>query len=385
MDISSNIFQNFLITNRPESIQTHQTKHSPAATINSQPVKDEFVKSTAAQTSKVDQIEKTPKQEYIKKLYNETYDEAMQLMDPIVKELNIQKPQLVFNENTVLPNSGSSETLAAYNFLNNTIDVSESLMDDNMYLYYPKDSQPDPFTMPPLTCFGEEGLRKAIMSLNTPYNGQVVKLNDKEKELVIKSCFAHELRHCVQSHLVGSCEGIKDEQKNIYDENNAQITKATDNLIAIYKECLANGIETDENGQNISQELEKLMKEHEKTADPYYKRYTPKKLLDENTILKFSVLSDDNRYISAKDHLLAGTKKQSEPEKAEDEMIYYTYPQEIDAYNFQGEYLIYTASKPEVRKDVASGLFAKYFNDAGIGLDNLEKYGYKPLIENKTA
>ena len=58
-------------------------------------------------------------------------------------------------------------------------------MKENIYLYYEKDG-----TLP-IMCYGEEGLRKTIMSQDAPYEGRVVKLNEEEKELVVKSSFAY--------------------------------------------------------------------------------------------------------------------------------------------------------------------------------------------------
>ena len=369
MDINGNIFQNFLLTNRAGSIRPNPAAQNSVPSINSQPVKDEFVRTSDAQ--KITQVAKTPEEAYIERLYNETYDEVMGLMPPIVKDLNITKPTLVFEKDT----DPNSSTLAAYNFRNNTLDVSEHLMKENIYLYYEKEG-----TLPTI-CYGEEGLRKTIMSQDAHYEGRVVKLNEEEKELALKSHFAHELRHCVQEHLLASCENVGDETKRIYDKNNAKIINLHDELISIDESMLQDGIETDENGKSIAENLARLKKEKEESINAYYKSYKPKKMLDENTMLKFSIFPDDNRYLSVKEHFLTNLKNKiggTEDSKTE----YYSEPMEIDAYNFTSEFIIYSgSSKPGIREDVLNGLALSPRIQAKIGFEHLEESGYPPLIE----
>ena len=69
----------------------------------------------------------------------------------------------------------------------------------------------------------ELNLRDKIMLMGMPKDYQFVQLNDEEKELYIKSAIAHELRHCVQFHLVYSCNGSRDELKKICDDNNTEL------------------------------------------------------------------------------------------------------------------------------------------------------------------
>lgn len=59
--------------------------------------------------------------------------------------------------------------------------------------------------------------------------------------------------------------------------------------------------------------------------------------------------------------------------------IYLSYPHEIDAYNFQAKYLAKCAPIKENKKinDLCVCTMLKYQD----GLDNLEKYGYKPLVK----
>ena len=143
---------------------------------------------------------------------------------------------------------------------------------------------------------------------------------------------------------------------------------------------LQDGIETDENGKSIAENLARLKKEKEESINAYYKSYKPKKMLDENTMLKFSIFPDDNRYLSVKEHFLANLKnKIGGTEDSETE--YYSEPMEIDAYNFTSEFIIYSGTKPGIRKDVLIGLGLIPKIQAKIGFEHLKENGYPPLIE----
>ena len=119
---------------------------------------------------------------------------------------------------------------------------------------------------------------------------------------------------------------------------------------------LQDGIETDENGKSIAENLARLKKEKEEHINTYYKSYKPKKMLDENTMLKFSIFPDDNRYLSVKEHFLTNLK------------------------NKIGG-IIYSGTKPGIRKDVLIGLGLIPKIQAKIGFEHLKENGYPPLIE----
>ena len=195
--INSN-FQNFSIL-KPLKQQEQKT---PAYFKGLQ--EDVFVKSTNTNSPiKASKVEKNFDETHIKKLYDEAYNEAMALMPPIAKELNIKKPTLSFYDD-----ERELSKIASYDFYFNKIEISKYLIQKDFYLQYAKDGD----KKIPLEIVNEEFLK----NINSQQNFEFVKLNDDEKEVYIKSCIAHELRHCVQEHLVNSCNKTKDEmQKNI--------------------------------------------------------------------------------------------------------------------------------------------------------------------------
>ncbi len=178
-----------------------------------------------------------------------------------------------------------------------------------------------------------------IQAKHPEYTITKEKLNDSEKELYISSVFAHELRHCIQTHLLCSTKGCMEEYKTYFTE----LKGALEELVEAKKEMAA--LE----GKPYVQGEEDL----DLQSLNYGLNYKPKKVFDENALFKFSMLPKDNRYWSIKEHLLS----KSEQSKKNGE--YYNNPLEIDAYNYEYEFLatqMKNYPKGAVREDIANNL-----------------------------
>ena len=366
----NNLFPNFTINKKPKITEQ---KQYPSVSFNGLQ-KDTFVRSSS--TNPLAQTAATKKvfdEKYATKLYDQAYEETMALMPPTTKELNIEKPTFVFNDD-----EDESSTIASYNFSDNQVEFSKKAMQQDFYIKYIKYEN----EKIPINIVMEEDIKDD----NPEQNFEFVKLNDEEKEIYIKSCFAHELRHCVQNHLLFSCDKLKDEARQVYDaklaEKTESIISVIDESIKLYQELLQSGVYIIE-GEKVTDKLRELKLDKQKHENPYYKRYEPAKILDENTLLETSISSTDNKplYFSTKEHLLKGLQQQSENEEnnSGNYDIYLSYPHEIDAYNFQAKYLAKCAPIKENKKinDLCVCTMLKYQD----GLDNLEKYGYKPLVK----
>lgn len=69
----------------------------------------------------------------------------------------------------------------------------------------------------------------------------------------------------------------------------------------------------------------------------YWQQYTPKEIFDKNTLFKFSSNENDKRYWSVVDDLYMLTRELANSEYSNE--TYYGRPNEIDAYNYQLEYM----------------------------------------------
>ena len=107
-----NLFPNYTINKKPKITEQ---KQYPSVSFNGLQ-KDTFVKSSS--TNPLAQTAATKKvfdEKYITKLYDQAYEEIMALMPPTTKELNIEKPTFVFNDD-----EDESSTIASYNFSDKT-------------------------------------------------------------------------------------------------------------------------------------------------------------------------------------------------------------------------------------------------------------------------
>lgn len=321
--------------------------------LTTQPTDDCFIRSTNL-------IKKITNKQRLQNLYNRTYDDTLRLItrvNPVVSELKLQKPEFRI-EKFDDPQKGGG-----YGFADNCITIAEDMFDYCSYIIGTTDEigKIDSFIG-----FASENNKneKIKEARNSTPNATLIKLTEEEKDIYVQSAIVHELRHFVQNHLIASTKNCGEIQKAGFD-----------GFLKTVKDELA----------KVKEEYIQACKEAGITPDPeiikedtqYYETYTPKKLLLENTTLKFSCFSDDNRRLSVKNHLLKSQidATQGKGIKSYDD-DYHSSALEIDAYNFQYEYLLFTAvTNKNVRKDVITALSLYPCMNRDDGLEIMNKRG----------
>ncbi len=359
MSINFNVFSKF---NYP--IQNYGVTKSPAPGFgvqNSAPVFDVFIKQTSKTQTRAKEkasalwqaqdISNTTSwtKDRFEKIYNEIYDEVMNSM-PITKELNIQKPVLKFMEK-----DNDRLTMMRYNLDNNSISIFPMLKDDFFSYKMPENKIESGIVG---IIASKRGYEKDLKTLPKMQDITILKLNDDEKELLIKGFFAHELRHVVQDHLMMSTKSTC----NILKDINADINEATKEI------------------ERCREELEKLGGEKpplnthilEIKNSHYIEDYKPAKLIEDDVKLKFSSLDDDNRYWSTKNHL-------SLRKITDDHNEYIMQPVEIDANHYAAEYLVLHTSTENAREDIVRDIELDFL--LNTNLEAMQEAGYPPLIE----
>lgn len=329
-----NIYNSGYIPYNPYVQSAYPAAQYTPCLINSGPSADVFQKSSALrQNTSVQSGQNVAAvgafdDKRIQAIYDKTYA-AVMAQNPITKELNIQKPLLNFN-------GGKNGALATYICGVNEIKVqNKDFFKNDVYLCKMTDANGEIIDMQVLGQNDIEDFKKRNLDVRIVPE----KLTDGEKELYISSVFAHELRHCIQSHLLLSTEGCKDEYKKEFQELKDSLGKLSDmkkELAELEGKPYIPGEE--------DMELQKLS---------YGLNYTPKKVFDENSLFKFSLSPEDNRYWSIKEHLL------SESRQCKENGEYYKDPLEIDAHNYQCEFLLTHArkgSKGALRENIKDGL-----------------------------
>lgn len=281
--------------------------------LNSCPLQDIFEKSPVTPVNCAFPVINTWNEERIQKIYDRTYDIVM-TQNPITTELNLAKPSLNFVCNT----DKDSKTLASYTAGINEIKIkNKDFFTEDLYLCFFKDKSGE---VVDVNVFGQKD-KEAFLKKHTELTAADIKLTDSEKELYISGTFAHELRHCIQTHLLASTEGCMEERMTRLNK---------------YKEAIEEFIETKKGFTAITGEPYMPSEEDEDLKKlSYGLNYKPKKIFDKNTLFKYSILPNDNRYWSLKEHFLPAGKK-----IADDYETYYNCPLEIDAYNYEYEFLI---------------------------------------------
>lgn len=350
MNITNNISNIF--STKLQQIKT-SCNFCGGAKLQTQPTEDCFIRST----NLIKQI--TDKQR-IEKLYDETYSEVINLIsktNPVVKDLNLNKPQIIIEEYS------DTEKGGAYSFIDNTISISKNVFDMSAYMLGTLDKDGNLESYLGLSSEKEKinRLKEAQQHAQT---SELIKLSKEEQDIYVKSMLAHEIRHFIQEHLIASTEGCGEKQKAVI---NKFLKPATEELRKIREEyiqlCKEAGIEPN---KDISTE-----------ENNYYESYKPKTILPSNTKLKFSLFSDDNRYLSVKDHLLKsklGITDSNVSVNFDDN--YYSSPLEIDAYNFEKEFLyLYANDDKSVRKNVILAFSFKPQDYCTRGLKLMQKKG----------
>ncbi len=310
----------------------------------------------------------------IQKIYDEVY-EIFKQQNPMFDELHIPKPKI----KTV--NNLFKEFTGEYSFYNNTIQLNNSFINTDYYLCYAKNNSGQKYPLHICLTSQLDETKNKIKSQLEDINCtevEITKLTEQEKMLWIKSLIAHELRHCLQHHMMASMG-----KQNIYLAYEKYLIKK---LIKSQKEvadlskqaldlCPHNEYET------RKRDYIKALNDLEKSKNDEYSyilNFKPYKILDGNTKLKFSLDPEDIRYWSVKKHFMKASFKYNR----DDKIIYYSSPLEIDAYHYEQEFIFSQSDK--FRKDCTLAMGMNLINSYENGLMNLKKNGFKELIQQKS-
>ncbi len=350
-------FSNFPILNNFKNALPQAERSSglpyPFSMVQGNLEHDTFQKSTTKNAESVGGAEKTTQAENkwdrkrLEKIYDEVWDSVIK-NTPVTQELNIGKPKFIFKED---PDSKGAQ--AAYNFINNSITCNTNNLED-YYLHATRDKDGNIEKL--VSVLNDSASKESFEYDKKDFqNIERIKLTDTEKELYLRGAIAHELRHCIQEHLMASTEGCTEIQR-------AQYKKIVDDIGKV--------------------DLSELDGDLKKQLDfSYSVNYKPKKLLDKDMKLKFSMAKSDKRYLSVKDHLLKDVVDDMQHKG------YASSPLEMDANNFAFEYLLRYAKSspggkiPNARNEIFLGIVNQFNVDAEYALETMGQYGFRPLIQ----
>lgn len=282
---------------------------------------DIFIKS--AKTLEVEQIKSD-----ISRIYDEVYNDVIYLntfVNPILREVKINKPELCIDN--------FSDCELAYKQSENKINVDLEYLKSNHYLIAELDENGNIIS----TC-GILPEYKLEENLNLNPDMKAILLTKEEKEMYIKSSMGHELRHCIQTHLLLSCQEVNEIIKKPIIEKIKEI-------------------------EDLIEELKKIKSDdftHEKPKH-YFLSYKPTKLLDKNSVLKKSLSSKSKEYWSVSELAYASVEY---PEGERNDKYYKSYfsnPIETDAYRFESEYFLFLAQgqkNKKVRNDIILSIYS---------------------------
>ena len=253
-----------------------------------------------------------------REIYDEIYDEIIAQNvenSPILKDVTINKPEIEFKK------VYDGRFNGTYSPIGNTIAIdldNLNLLKKCAIIFYNDNGE-----IGDVCWFGLEALlkdaRKKMKAINP--NICIIKPNQDEQEIMLKSILAHELRHCIQTHLILSSEGG---YKNIKEQIRAKI--------ASIKETIE---EAKKLGEDIS---DYDISEFE---DLYLFKYKPKKILPKDAQFKVSLDEKDDNYWSIYDDFVAESNAQIP--NIFNKQEYLSSIREIDAYKYQYEYCLLKA------------------------------------------
>lgn len=270
--------------------------------------------------------------------------------NPISEDLNIAKPDIIISKHV--------EGVAQYNFATNNVAFNPDVCGDYcMCIAMGNGKEID------LGIFSRKQSKELAKEFKKDgYDIEILRLNDKEKEAYIKALVAHELRHCIQDHLMASTEDIADMKFQFLDSRYKEIEKLAKQGIRL--------------GYGSS---EVDFPELSKDGEPYYITYVPKKVIKDDTKLKFSSNPKDNRYLSTSEHLFKSILYNSK-----DPEYYQASPAEMDANNCALEYFLKLRKGPEysnIREKISNSIAQDFFFRAKKGIRLMKKFNHPPLIE----
>ena len=318
------------------------------------------------------QFQRQQNRNYIEQIFDEVFNETIADAE-FPDGLNIAKPKIVF-----CPKSNLSTELASYNFMFNEIKISDELCNQDLFLIKTTDKEGEL-----INCqVASETFAKQYKSQNPLYTVQLTKLNKKEKELYIKSILAHELRHCIQSHIVAACNTTKEEYRAIcdklYDPNAEKLLELLSKKIELLKIMQNSGLKIDNKGDYIDESIEYYKSLMEKyTKKPYYKTYQTKNGSDENMPSGLVAFIAGKKYFIFGDNFLQGLKNKFSNKTASSNIEEYLgNPEEIDAFSFELQYLINKAkSTSELRESILKEFYTAIGFNLLVGYEHYKNSG----------
>ncbi len=284
----------------------------------------------------------------IRHIFDEVYSDVIKTItksNPVLNEIRFKKPEILFSDA-----EESSQTQASYSFNDNVLKINKKIIDNDYFLICQKDENASISEVFWNVTFGEDtDILLGKIKEDVP-DAQAVKLTDDEKELYLRSVFAHELRHFVQSHLMASTDECYQIYKDAHNEKKKQVYETSLEIISLSKEI-----------QEIEPDF--VPPQIDMSDFSYALNYKPQKILDKDTTIKFSILPDDTRFLSVRNNLLPDEINGLQGIGRTDESSYEEYLSsmiEIDAFNFQSEYLLKISGdeNKEVRNDVLCSLYS---------------------------
>ena len=298
----------------------------------------------------------------ILQIFDEVYSDVIKITtktNPVLNEIRFKEPKILF-----IDGEESSQTQASYSFNDNILKINKKIIDNDCFLICKKDESGSISSVIGNVKFGDDANIFLKKIRDDVPDAVAVKLTDDEKELYLRSVFAHELRHFVQSHLMASTDECYQIYKEAHYEKKKQIDETSQEIISVYKEI-----------QEIEPDF--VPPQIDITDFSYALNYSPQKILDKDTKIKFSILPDDTRFLSVRNNLLPDEINGLQGIGRTDESSYEEYLSsiiEIDAFNFQSEYLIKISNdkNKDVRSDVICAL---YSNLCSLVEEGLGEYG----------
>lgn len=264
----------------------------------------------------------------LQEIYDKTYDEVLRqhkIIFPEFDKLKLTKPKIELR-------NLDEETTASYTFSDNKISFNPKRLKED---YFSVDIIEEGKIKQHISTLTSTQLKKSKSIIEKTYGKTTsTKLTDKEKEAYISSCLAHELRHFIQNHIIVSTSGASDIQKEEYIKLYREIKTTLSSLDKTERKALGKF------------NIDEIFK--------YVKRYKPKKLLSENTTLKYSIFDDDNRYWSVKNHLLISELERLRSEEFGVNENYLASCTEVDAYRYEYEFFLSQIGEfsDEYREDI---------------------------------
>lgn len=250
----------------------------------------------------------------LQEIFDKTYTKVIRqhkIILPEIGKINLQKPNI---ELKAINNSAA----ASYTFSDNTISFNPLNLKED---YYSIDFLDKKGKIKKHIATATES---QVSSTKIPKKGfkkaSYTKLTNKEKEVYVATMLAHELRHFIQNHIIASTAVASDMQKDEYNKIYNKIKEIVSTLNEKEIEILGNF------------DVEKIF--------CYAKNYKPKELLDENTVLRYSILDENDRCWSIKKHLLMSEIERLENENSGINDAYFANCNEVDAYQYEYEFFL---------------------------------------------